>query len=84
MKPLPAPFRNLTMIKKVRRVLLAIIGGSILVLGIALVALPGPAFLVIPAGLAILALECGRVRGRLRNPGYRLEPARVSQGSRAP
>ena len=32
-------------------------GGSVLLLGIALLVLPGPAFLVIPAGLAILAME---------------------------
>ena len=35
----------------------AIIGGTVLLLGIALIVLPGPAFLVIPAGLAILATE---------------------------
>ena len=32
-------------------------GGSVLLVGIAMLILPGPAFLVIPAGLAILATE---------------------------
>ncbi len=32
-------------------------GGTVLLIGIALIVLPGPAVLVIPAGLAILATE---------------------------
>ena len=45
---LPAPLRKL---------IIAIIGGTILLIGIALLVLPGPAFVVIPVGLAILATE---------------------------
>ena len=40
-----------------KKVLIGIIGGLVLLAGIALLVLPGPAFLVIPAGLAILATE---------------------------
>ena len=40
-----------------RRVAILVVGGSVVVFGIALIALPGPAIVVIPAGLAILALE---------------------------
>lgn len=36
---------------------IALIGGTVLLVGIALLVLPGPAFLVIPMGLAILATE---------------------------
>ena len=53
--------------KKVKRVLVALVGGTVLALGIALVVLPGPAFLVIPAGLAILALEFAWARRWLSN-----------------
>jgi tellurite resistance protein TerC len=42
--------------KKARRVVVAIVGGSVVVVGILMIALPGPAILVIPAGLAILGL----------------------------
>ena len=49
-----------------KRVLVAIIGGTVLALGITLVVLPGPAFLVIPAGLAILATEFLWARRALR------------------
>lgn len=48
LKILPAPLRKL---------IIAIIGGTILLIGIALLVLPGPAFVVIPVGLAILATE---------------------------
>jgi uncharacterized protein (TIGR02611 family) len=40
-----------------KKVAIGIIGGTVLLIGIALLVLPGPAFLVIPAGLAILATE---------------------------
>jgi hypothetical protein len=46
-----------------------VIGTSVVLLGIALLLLPGPAFLVIPAGLAILASEfvwAQRLLSRLR------------------
>lgn len=41
----------------VKRVLISVLGGTILLFGIVLLVLPGPAFLVIPLGLAILATE---------------------------
>lgn len=40
-----------------RRVVIALIGGTVLLVGIAMTVLPGPAIAVIPAGLAILGLE---------------------------
>jgi hypothetical protein len=40
-----------------KRIVIALIGGTVLLLGVLLIVLPGPAFLVIPAGLAILATE---------------------------
>lgn len=41
----------------VRRIGIAVVGGSVLLVGLALLVLPGPAFIVIPLGLAILATE---------------------------
>ena len=40
-----------------RRIAVAVIGGSIVLLGIAMVVLPGPAIVVIPLGLGVLAIE---------------------------
>jgi tellurite resistance protein TerC len=39
------------------RILVFIVGMVVLAIGCALIVLPGPAFLVIPAGLAILSIE---------------------------
>ena len=41
----------------IRKAAVFVIGGTVLLIGIALLVLPGPAFIVIPAGLAILAIE---------------------------
>jgi len=43
--------------KKVRRLIIAVIGFTVLVIGVAMIATPGPALLVIPLGLTILATE---------------------------
>ena len=43
--------------KYVRKLIIAIVGGTILLIGMALIVLPGPAFIVIPIGLVILATE---------------------------
>lgn len=40
-----------------RRIGVAIAGGCVVLVGIAMIVLPGPAFLVIPLGLGILASE---------------------------
>jgi uncharacterized protein (TIGR02611 family) len=48
---------NLENIKIVRRIIVAVVGATVLLIGIALLVLPGPAFIVIPIGLAILATE---------------------------
>lgn len=40
-----------------RRILVAVVGSIVLLIGLAMTVLPGPAFIVIPLGLAILAKE---------------------------
>jgi len=44
-------------LKLLRRAVVAVVGFSVLLVGIAMIVLPGPAFIVIPLGLAILATE---------------------------
>ena len=41
----------------VRKMLVAFAGGTLLVVGLAMLVLPGPSVVVIPAALAILAVE---------------------------
>jgi tellurite resistance protein TerC len=43
--------------RRLRRIVVALAGGTVLVVGVAMIVLPGPAVIVIPAGLAILATE---------------------------
>jgi len=45
------------LLTSLRKLIIAIIGGTVLLLGVGLIVLPGPAFIVIPIGLAILATE---------------------------
>ena len=40
-----------------RRILVGVLGGTVLLIGIAMMILPGPAIVVIPLGLAILGSE---------------------------
>ncbi len=57
---------NLENIKIVKRVIVSVVGATVLLIGIALLVLPGPAFVVIPIGLAILATEYAWARGWLK------------------
>ncbi|MDH5305041.1 MAG: PGPGW domain-containing protein [Gammaproteobacteria bacterium] len=43
--------------KIARRITVAVVGSTVLAVGLALIVLPGPAIIVIPVGLAILGLE---------------------------
>jgi uncharacterized protein (TIGR02611 family) len=43
--------------KKIKKIVIAILGFSVLLVGVLLIFLPGPAFIVIPVGLSILATE---------------------------
>ncbi len=49
-----------------RRIVVSVIGGSIVLIGIAMIVLPGPAIIVIPIGLGILGLEFAWARHWLR------------------
>lgn len=44
-------------IKQAKRLVVAVIGFTVLTIGAAMVVLPGPAIIVIPLGLGILATE---------------------------
>ena len=52
--------------KWARRIVVAVIGGSVFLIGVAMVVLPGPAIIVIPLGLGLLGLEFAWARYWLR------------------
>lgn len=58
--PLHVPY------KWARRIVITITGFTVLLVGLAMIVLPGPALVVIPAGLAILGLEFAWARHSLR------------------
>jgi tellurite resistance protein TerC len=49
-----------------RRIVIAVVGATVLAVGIAMMVLPGPAFIVIPIGLGILGLEFAWARRWLK------------------
>jgi hypothetical protein len=54
-----------------RRFVVGLIGGTVVLLGVVMIVLPGPALLVIPLGLAILGTEFAWARRLVRKArGY--------------
>jgi tellurite resistance protein TerC len=75
-------------LKTIKRIVILVVGSTVLVLGVALLVLPGPAFIVIPAGLAILAIEFAwarrwlrKARNLLANMGTAVGQNEQAQGS---
>jgi len=73
-----APILSRARLDYVRKVVIAVIGTTVLLLGLALIILPGPAFVVIPVGLAILASEFAWARWVIRRGRIFVERARRS------
>ncbi len=63
-------------LKQIRRIIVAVVGFTVLLMGVALLVLPGPAFIVIPLGLAILATEFVWARRLLKKVKSRFEKAK--------
>ena len=66
-KDLPGPLRKL---------IVGVIGVTILLIGVVMVVLPGPAFIVIPVGLGILATEFAWARRAVRRARVMIAKAR--------
>ena len=71
---LPAP---------VRKLIVAVIGLTILLIGIAMTVLPGPAFIVIPVGLGVLATEFAWARRTIRRARVMIAKARGRESAKA-
>lgn len=63
-------------LKQIKRIIVAVVGFTILLIGIALLVLPGPAFIVIPLGLGILATEFIWARRMLKKVKRKFEKAK--------
>jgi tellurite resistance protein TerC len=51
------PHVILKTLRQAKRIIVIVVGSTVLLVGVAMIALPGPAFIVIPLGLGILATE---------------------------
>ena len=65
---------------RLRKFLVGVIGGTVILIGLAMTVLPGPAIVVIPVGFAILATEFAWAR-RVWRRG-KILVARVRRGGR--
>ncbi len=54
-------------LKQIRRVAVAVVGFTLLLIGVVMIVLPGPAIIVIPVALAILGTEFVWARRLLEN-----------------
>jgi uncharacterized protein (TIGR02611 family) len=69
-------------LRQVRRVIVFVIGMTVVLLGVVMIVLPGPAVVVIPAGLAILGLEFKWARRWMRQAKAMLQKGMNGVGSR--
>ncbi|MDJ0710314.1 MAG: PGPGW domain-containing protein [Woeseiaceae bacterium] len=52
--------------KAARRIVVGVVGATVLLLGVIMIVTPGPALVVIPVGLAILSIEFAWARAWLK------------------
>jgi tellurite resistance protein TerC len=72
----PRLFAASAPLRLARKIAVAIAGTSLLVAGVALIALPGPAIVVIPLGLTVLGTEFLWPRRLVRSMKERLQHAK--------
>ena len=74
LKGIPAPLR---------KPIVGVIGSTIFLIGVAMIVLPGPAFIVIPVGLGILATEFAWARRAIRRARVMIARARGRESRKA-
>lgn len=62
----------------IKRIIVTVVGGTIVIFGVLMIVTPGPAIIVIPAGLAVLGTEYAWARRWLRK-GRRMANKALSQ-----
>ena len=67
-------------IKQIKRFIVAVTGFTVLAIGTAMIVLPGPAFIVIPLGLFILATEFVWAKRFLEKMRSRLKSKQGTRG----
>ncbi len=67
----------------VRKPIVGVIGSTVVLIGVAMMVLPGPAFIVIPVGLGILATEFAWARRAIRRARVMIAKARGRESGKA-
>jgi tellurite resistance protein TerC len=65
-----------------RRIVIGLVGATVLLVGVIMIVTPGPAFVVIPVGLAILGLEFAWARRWLQKVRERISAETSKRRSR--
>jgi uncharacterized protein (TIGR02611 family) len=74
---------GLSELPRLRKLIVAVIGVTVVVFGIAMIVLPGPAIIVIPVGLAILGTEFAWARRAIRRARVMIAKARGRESGKA-
>ena len=69
-------------IKQVKRLIIAVIGFTVLLIGLAMIVSPGPALVVIPVGLGILAAEFVWARSLLKRVKTKLKQGKINENNK--
>lgn len=78
------PLLGANYLRLLRRILIFMLGMGVLIIGVVMIIAPGPAVLIIPLGLAILATEFVWARRLLTRVKERLKRSPASGGPRPP
>jgi tellurite resistance protein TerC len=75
--------------KMARRIVVFVVGATVVIVGIVMIVTPGPAFVVIPVGLAILSIEFAwarlwlkHIRERISDGSSRLRGRKADERKR--
>jgi uncharacterized protein (TIGR02611 family) len=71
-------------LRTARQAVVAVVGATVVLVGVAMIVLPGPAIVVVPAGLAILATEFAwakRLLKRMRQRAASMFPGKTPSPS---
>jgi uncharacterized protein (TIGR02611 family) len=67
-------------LRQVKRVIIAVVGFTVLAIGLAMIVLPGPAFIVVPVALGILATEFVWAKNLIKKVRSKIPKKNKTQG----
>lgn len=71
-------------LRQVKKIIIAVVGFTVLAIGLAMIVLPGPAFLVIPVALGILATEFVWAKNLIKKLRSKIAKKNKTRGGKSP